>query len=328
MPPLTFSVGIPTYNQADFLEETIESLLRQTRPPDEIVVSDHYSTDRTPQIIARYQGRVRRVQPPPNVNLTGQYNFTLTSQTCDWISLFSSDDIARPNFCEVLARAAASQPDAVLARSGWQNVDAQGKRVSTNYLLSVPKVEHAPQTLLSQIHGPKVSFAAFALKRTAYEASGPILGSIESLADWALFLQIAPFGSFVYEHQLIADYRIGHDQSKYRRRLGMWIRDEQRIFTEVLPLAAGRAGLTDLSFIAEAQRANFIRYLAAASQDYAPAERAEPTLLFTAWAAAVGEQQLLQRFAAGELMQTPTSISQRLRGLIRPLAQRAAHLRG
>ena len=61
---LTFSVGIPTFNQADFLEETILSLLNQTRPPDEIVISDHFSTDRTPEIIAKYSGHVRHVQPP------------------------------------------------------------------------------------------------------------------------------------------------------------------------------------------------------------------------------------------------------------------------
>ncbi len=40
---LTFSVGIPTFNQADFLEQTILSLLNQKRPADEIVISDHGS---------------------------------------------------------------------------------------------------------------------------------------------------------------------------------------------------------------------------------------------------------------------------------------------
>jgi glycosyltransferase involved in cell wall biosynthesis len=39
--PLTFSVGIPAFNQGHYLEERILSLLDQKRPPDEIVVSDH-----------------------------------------------------------------------------------------------------------------------------------------------------------------------------------------------------------------------------------------------------------------------------------------------
>lgn len=143
--PLTFSVGIPTFNQADYLEETILSLLNQTRPPDEIVISDHFSTDDTPEIIAKYARHVRLIQPPPGTNLAGQYHFTLISQTCDWITLLSSDDLARPNFCEVLTRGATRREDAVLVRAGWENIDATGKSLGLNYILSAPKVELPPK---------------------------------------------------------------------------------------------------------------------------------------------------------------------------------------
>jgi glycosyltransferase involved in cell wall biosynthesis len=125
---VTFSVGIPTYNQADFLEETIRSLLNQKRPPDEVVISDHHSTDSTPDIIARYSKHVRAVKPPVGINLTGQYNFTLRSQTCDWISLLSSDDLARPNYCEVLIRGATRRDNAVLVRPLAQRLHAAMQR--------------------------------------------------------------------------------------------------------------------------------------------------------------------------------------------------------
>jgi glycosyltransferase involved in cell wall biosynthesis len=322
--PLTLSVGIPTFNQADFLEETIESLLNQTRPPHEIVISDHFSTDRTPEIIRKYAGRVKEVRPPPGSNLTDQYNFTLASQSGDWITLLSSDDIARPKFCEVLARGAASRDDAVLVRAGWENIDEKGEKRGTNYMLSVPKAETPPATLTSQKNGPKVSFAAFALKRDAYLKSGPILASIESLADWALFLQMAPFGTFVYEHELISGYRVGHDGDKYRRRLGMWIRDEMRIFSEVMPLAAKRASMADVEWIGEAARANFRRYLAAASRTFVPSERLEVVPLFQAWADRVDDRDLLERFMKGETIVTPTSLVGRAKALLRPVAQRLA----
>lgn len=319
--PLTFSVGIPTFNQADFLEETILSLLNQTLPPDEIVISDHYSTDRTPEIIAKYAGQVRGVRPPAGVNLTGQYNFTLASQTCDWISLLSSDDVGRPTFCEALARGAASREDAALVRAGWETIDPAGKVAGRHYLLSVPRVEMPPATLTSQRNGPKVSFAAFAIKREAYMASGPILESIESLADWALFLQIAPFGSFVYENELISGYRVGHDGDKFRRRVGMWVRDEQRIFTEVIPLAAERAGIADRGWIGEASRANFLRYLASASQKLAPDERLDVMPEFKRWADLVGGDRELQIFAAGGKVTLPVSLVERGKRLLRPFAQ-------
>jgi glycosyltransferase involved in cell wall biosynthesis len=322
MRPLTLSVGIPTFNQADFIEETIESLLNQTCPPDEIVISDNFSTDRTPDIIRKYAGRVRGIRPPTALSLTSQYNFTLANLTADWITALSSDDVARPNFCEVLARGAASREDAVLVRAGWENIDRTGTPVGLNYMLSVPKVEQPPNNLVSQKHGPMASAAAFAMKREAFIKSGPILESIETLADWALFVQLAPFGAFVYENELISGYRVWDERDKFRKRIGQRVRDEMRIYSEVLPLAAKRLGMSDQGWIQRASRSNFRRVLVAASREFGAAERENFVPLFEPWAQIVGEQELLKRFAMGEVLVTPAWIAGRAKALFRPGAQR------
>jgi glycosyltransferase involved in cell wall biosynthesis len=321
---LRFSVGIPAYNQGEFLEATILSLLNQTRPPDEIVISDHHSSDNTPEIIAKYAAHVRAVKPPRGVNLTGQYNFTLSSQSGDWITLLSSDDVARPRYCEALCAAAVSRDDAVLVRAAWENIDADDAVVSREYMLSVPKVEQPPATLLSQKNGPKVSFAAFAIRREAYFRSGPILASLESLADWALFVQMAPFGSFVYANEILSGYRVGHGGNKFRKRVGMWVRDEVRMFCEVFPLAATRSGMksaAERAWIGHASRENFLRYLAAASDEFAPEERSDITPLFQIWAEQTSYQSLLQSFAAGERISQPISLRQKAKRILRPIAQ-------
>jgi glycosyltransferase involved in cell wall biosynthesis len=337
---LTLSVGIPTFNQADYLAFTLDSLLAQTRPPDEILVSDHYSTDHTQQVLARYTNRfnsLRIVQPPPGVNLTGQYNFTLSSLSGDWLTLLSSDDIARPNFCEVLLRGAASLPDAVgpppvLVRSGWENIDLAGNFLSQHYMLSVPKIEGPPKNLTSQKHGPKVNFASFAIQRKAFFESGPILSSIESLADWVLFLQLAPFGSYVYEHALLSGYRVGHDGNKFRDRLPMWTRDQRRVFTQVMPLAAERCGLKDQSWISEASRYNFTRYVARASREFTPEERPSIVALFQPWADSFSTgpsdpaQTALRDFAAGKVTKTSLPVSRRVKNLLQPMYQKLHYL--
>jgi glycosyltransferase involved in cell wall biosynthesis len=319
---LTFSVGIPTFNQADFLEETILSLLNQTRPPDEIVISDHFSTDRTPDIIAKYSGQVRGLKPPPGSNVGAQWDFTLSSLTGDWVTLFSSDDIAHPNFVEVLLRGAQRHDDAVLVRAGWENIDKTGAVVSKEYLLSVKSVTTPPDTLFEQKHGPKASFAAFAVKRDILQASGGYPTDMESFGDWPMFMQLAPFGSFIYENEIISGYRIGYEGNKFRKRASMWIRDEQRMFYEVMPLAADRANLTDRAWIDQASRANFIRYLSAASDEFPLSERAELVPVFDSWATRVDGQALLAAFAAGGTIKQPTTLLQRGKNLIRPYAQR------
>jgi glycosyltransferase involved in cell wall biosynthesis len=322
---LTFSVGIPTFNQADFLEETILSLLNQTRPPDEIVISDHFSTDRTPDIIAKYSEHIRSLKPPVGSNVGAQWDFTLSSLTGDWVTLFSSDDIAYPNFVEVLLRGAHRRDDAVLVRTGWENIDKTGAVLSKEYLLSVKSVTTPPNTLFEQKNGPKASFAAFAVKRDILQASGGYPTGMESFGDWPMFMQLAPFGSFIYENEIISGYRIGYEGNKFRKRAGMWIRDEQRMFYEVMPLAADRANLTDRAWIDQASRTNFIRYLAAASDEFSLAERAEFVPIFEPWAERVGGQSLLATFAAGGGIKQPTTLLERGKNLIRPLAQGLNH---
>ena len=55
------SIVIPTFNRADYLIECIDSCLAQTHPC-EIIVCDHGSTDSTPEVIKRYEGKVKYVR--------------------------------------------------------------------------------------------------------------------------------------------------------------------------------------------------------------------------------------------------------------------------
>ena len=309
------------------MPETLDSLLSQTTMPLEIVVSNHGSTDDTAAVIAeyeaRYPGLIRGVTPPPGASISEQWNFTASQLQGDWITLLSSDDVARPNFVSAFLRGAMRAPDVVLVRAGWENIDLKGKVVSKEFLLSVDKITRPPQTILEQRYGPKVSFAAYAVQREAFHASGGFLDGFESLGDWMFFVQIAAYGAFAYENEIVSGYRVGYDVDKFRVRAGMWIRDEIRMFTEVMPRAAAHAGMTDTGWIREAFRANFERYLGSASEKYKPEERGPIVPLFKRWAELVEGQALLARFAAGEALRRPMTLTGRVKRMLRPTVQRA-----
>ena len=55
----TVTVVTPAYNQAEFLRDTIESVLSQDYPNIEHIVLDDGSTDETPEILASYGDKVR-----------------------------------------------------------------------------------------------------------------------------------------------------------------------------------------------------------------------------------------------------------------------------
>ena len=47
---MKLSIGIPTYNQAEYIEKAILSALNQTEPAYEVVVSNNHSTDSTAEV--------------------------------------------------------------------------------------------------------------------------------------------------------------------------------------------------------------------------------------------------------------------------------------
>ena len=115
--PTYLSIGIPSYNHAEFIEETLTSLLNQTVAPLEIVVSDDHSTDRTPEILKKYRDRVRVIRPPKHLSMTGNWNYVTSHLSGSWFSLVCSDDIPLPNFVETLTRGTTVSDNAVLVRA-------------------------------------------------------------------------------------------------------------------------------------------------------------------------------------------------------------------
>ncbi len=84
------TVVIPTYNRADFLSKTIESVLNQTTKPDEVIVVDDGSTDNTKQILKNYD--IKYIYQA-NQGVSVARNTGIQYATNDWICFLDSDDI-------------------------------------------------------------------------------------------------------------------------------------------------------------------------------------------------------------------------------------------
>src|SRR5438270_9952995 len=101
MSPLTMSVAMCTFNGEAFLDAQLESIGAQGRPPDELIVCDDGSTDRSREIIAQF---ARRFAFPTRVtvnqtNLGSTRNFEQAISLCssNVVVLADQDDIWYPN---------------------------------------------------------------------------------------------------------------------------------------------------------------------------------------------------------------------------------------
>lgn len=85
------SVIIPTYNRAGLVVEAIESVLRQTALPREIIVLDDGSTDGTPDALASFGDRIVAVRQE-NQGVGGARNRALAMATGRYLAFLDSDD--------------------------------------------------------------------------------------------------------------------------------------------------------------------------------------------------------------------------------------------
>jgi len=97
---LQTSVIIPTYNNANFVAEAIQSVLEQTHTAHEIIVVDDGSGDETQEILARFRSRIRVAVHPRNLGLPSARNAGIRMATGDLIGLLDADDVWRPHMIE------------------------------------------------------------------------------------------------------------------------------------------------------------------------------------------------------------------------------------
>jgi hypothetical protein len=315
---MTLSIGIPTFNQAEYLPQTLESLLSQTMRPAEIVVSNNHSTDGTAEVLERYRSRVRVISPPAHLSMAAHWNFVMSALGTPWCSLLSSDDVASPLFVETLMRGANRVPGAVLVRAAIDVVDGAGRRIGHSSLMTVPRLSRPPRTFLEQLDGPRVSFAAFAVRRSAWEHAGGF-PKFTIYADWALWLSICHLGTFVREAATASSYRSQYRANLGRERAVAEADDDCRIFTQIVPAAASAVGAVEPRVVERASRARFRRRLSYYSGLFGPGELDQRRRLSAAlrpWAELLGEGSLLADLERGRAFSPPRST---LRGLRRAL---------
>jgi len=162
MPRLTVSFCIPTHGRTRLLLEALESGLAQTRPPDEIVVSDDLGSEETRALVETFARRasfpVRYAHCTTGQSLAENINNCLREAACDLILLLHDDDLLLPRAVEVLART-FEENQTVVGAFGKQmfitdaGEELPGKSEGTNrdYLRDAAHAGLQPDAILSGI---------------------------------------------------------------------------------------------------------------------------------------------------------------------------------
>lgn len=139
------TIMIPTYNQAQYIAQSIESALAQDYPNIEIVVSDDCSTDETNSIVALYLSdpRVKYFRNETNLGRVCHYRKILYEYTTgDWtLNLDGDDYLSNPLFISRAVEAAAKYENIVLVVAGSQTI-SESDGFALTYLPTRDQIEY------------------------------------------------------------------------------------------------------------------------------------------------------------------------------------------
>jgi glycosyltransferase involved in cell wall biosynthesis len=94
---LLVTAVVRSYNRADYLRQAIDSVLAQTRLPDQVVVVDDGSTDATFDVLASYSGAVEVLRLPHSGNPAAVLNAGLRAARGDLVAFLDCDDLWLPD---------------------------------------------------------------------------------------------------------------------------------------------------------------------------------------------------------------------------------------
>ncbi|HXT64128.1 MAG TPA: glycosyltransferase [Pyrinomonadaceae bacterium] len=125
------SICITTFNRAELVRHSIDSVLRQTYPHVELVVIDDGSTDDTQRVLESYGSAIRIAFNEQNRGMAYSKNRALqmTSAKAKYVGILDSDDFLAPSFVEACVKALENTPDAGLVYTDDILVDASGREL-------------------------------------------------------------------------------------------------------------------------------------------------------------------------------------------------------
>ena len=118
------SVIVPVRDEEQSIRELLDSLLQQTRPPDEIVITDGGSVDATPQIIEEYIRKgapVRLIRAGAALPGRGR-NLGAAQASCEWLGFTDAGIRLAKDWLETLVARAEADDSIDVVYGSWQPV--------------------------------------------------------------------------------------------------------------------------------------------------------------------------------------------------------------
>lgn len=140
------SVVMPVYNAENYIEDSIESILKQSFINFELIIINDGSTDHSEYYINRFKDkRIRYFKHPINRGLISSLNEGIQHANGEFIARLDADDIANADRLFRQVQFLLRNPDYAICASSYEVINEKGKK---KFQMNLPKTDREVKTLL------------------------------------------------------------------------------------------------------------------------------------------------------------------------------------
>jgi len=237
LPRPQWSVMIPAYNCADYLRQTLESVLAQDPGPEQMqieVVDDCSTNDETRAVVSEVgKGRVAFYRKPKNEGVTPNFNTCIQRSHGHLVHILHSDDYVMAGFYDTVGKALQRKPAAGIAIVRSFLVDECGE---IEILAARAARDEGPHhSFADHIYINHMWTPGLVVRRSSYEKAGGFMPELPHVADWELTMRAYKKFGAVYINSPLSCYReFSNNHTGRLARTGENLRDQIRFLAIML----------------------------------------------------------------------------------------------
>ncbi len=198
---MLISIVTPSYNQAKYIEKTIQSVLMQDYPRIEYIVVDGGSSDGTVDIIKKYEDRITRWVSEKDKGQTDAINKGFAHASGDILAWINSDDTYQPGAISAAVKYLQEHPTVGMVYGDCNFINESGQVIGkfnsaqTNYRLIRQGSVRIPQQTMF-------------FRTDLWKQVGPLDPSFYFAMDYDLWTRISARSEIKYVRQTWANFRL------------------------------------------------------------------------------------------------------------------------
>jgi len=216
----SLAVILTSFNHASYIEDSLIGILNQYRVPDQVIICDDASTDKTPEIIEAFISRFNLdwtfIRHKSNLGITSNLLFAVRLVRAEVIVALAGDDISLPNRCLLSEKMLSDNPTCLAILLSGYSIDSRGSLLSP--LMANPANISYFNSSIIKIGFPLLHPVGLAYRAEIFTDFDIIAPRIKNEDDY-LTVKALCFGGIANSQEISFYYRV-HDSSA-----SSWIRN-------------------------------------------------------------------------------------------------------